>query len=113
MSADEFGRLICTINDEKIEAVVTAGDLDAAATAFAAAIAALEAEGLGECYWLEGVGEYRWVFRRVDDQVRIAALWSTGTMTGWEHVFWGESDYVEFLASVRQEITRVSTAASA
>jgi hypothetical protein len=45
---------------------------------------------LGECFWKEGGGEYRWVFRRDGESVRVAVLWSAGVMTGWEHVFWAE-----------------------
>ena len=113
MSADEFGRLICTVGDDNSEAVVTAAELEPAVAGLTAALLSLESGGTGECYWPEGVGEHRWVFRRVDDQVRVAALWSTGTMTGWEHVFWGEAGYVEFLATARQEITRILAAANA
>ena len=113
MSSDEFGRLICSIGDGKSNAVVTAADLEEAASGLSAGLAALEDGGAGECRWPEGVGEYRWVFRRVDDQVRLAVLWSTGTMTGWEHVFWGETAYPDFLTAMRREVARVTAPASA
>ena len=106
--SDGFGRMICTIAEDGSEAVVTARDLGDAAGALSKAIDSVAASGIGECYWPEGVGEYRWVFRLSGDQIRVAVLWSTGTMTGWEHVFWAECDYSSFTAQARAELRAVS-----
>ena len=53
-----------------------------------------------EVWWQETAGEYRWVFRRIDNAVRVAVMWSVGTVTGWEHVFWVECPLIELLESV-------------
>ena len=88
--ADEFGRLTCNLSDGKSHAVVTASDLRQAAAGLANAISNCTRNGLAECFWYEAGGDYRWVLRRCGDAVRLAVLWSSGTLTGWEHVFWTE-----------------------
>ena len=106
--SDDFGRMICAIASGESEAVVTSAEFSDAAAALSKAIDELESGGTSECYWPEGVGEYRWVFRRVEDRVRIVVLWSTGTMTGWEHVFWAETGYDPFVAQIRAGLNAVS-----
>ncbi len=110
IQTDEFGRMICAISG-KTEATVTCADFEEAAAGLQNALDQTAATGLGECYWPEGVGEYRWVFRRVDSNIRVAVLWSEGTMTGWEHVFWGEEPLDAFLQQATAELarTRVSS----
>ena len=105
--------MICSVSEGATEAVVTCASLDDASTSLQNALDQLAATGMGECYWPEGVGEYRWVFRRVNDKVRVAVLWSGGTITGWEHVFWGETDLERFVAEARGELARVAAAAEA
>jgi hypothetical protein len=90
--------------------VVTASDRPQAIAGLSAAIDTLERNGIAECYWHEGGGEYRWVFRRDLSRVRVAVLWSAGTLTGWEHVFWSECDLNLFLALVRRELHHVPVA---
>lgn len=34
--------------------------------------------------------EYRWLFRREGDTMRISILSALGTLTGWGHLFWAE-----------------------
>lgn len=52
--------------------------------------------GVGECFWPEAAGDYRWLFRHEGGAMRVAILWSMGTLTGWEHRFWAECDAQEF-----------------
>ena len=89
-ATDQFDRLTCSLELDNIHAVATASDRVAALDDLITAIASVEANGMGECFWLEAAGEYRWVFRREGENVRVAVLWSAGVMTGWEHVFWAE-----------------------
>jgi hypothetical protein len=106
-STDQFGRLTCDVAHGAESAVVTASDRPQAIAGLTAALDTLERNGIAECYWHEGGGEYRWVFRRENSIVRIAILWSTGTLTGWEHVFFGECDRDEFVTLVRRELDGV------
>ena len=106
-ATDQFGRLTCNVSNGPESAVVTASDRPQAIEGLACAIDALERNGISECYWHESAGEYRWAFRRVDERVRIAVLWSAGTVTGWTHVFWHECDFKPFVTLVRQELHSV------
>jgi hypothetical protein len=106
LCTDQFGRLSCDLVDDETAAVVTASDTEQAKAALVAALDRVRETGLSECFWHERLGEYRWVFRREDDLVRVAVLWSTGTLTGWEHVFWTECDLESFVSALRTELTR-------
>ena len=64
-STDQFGRLTCDVSNGPETAVVTASDRLRAIADLSAAIEALERNGIGECYWPEAAGEYRWIFRRI------------------------------------------------
>jgi hypothetical protein len=105
LATGEFGRLTCAISDEAAAATATASNMPVAAADLLNAVENAREKGFGECFWLEASGDYRWVFRRVGANVRIALLWSTGTLTGWEHVFWTECPLEPFLEQVRSQIT--------
>jgi hypothetical protein len=96
METDEFSRLTCKLSDVGSEAVVTASDTASAKADLIHAVSSVLELGLGECFWAEACGEYRWVFRRENGRVRIAVMWSSGTVTGWNHVFWSECDLNTF-----------------
>lgn len=106
-STDQFGRVTCDVSNGAESAVVTASDRPQAIAGLSAAIDTLERNGIAECYWHEGAGEYRWVFRRAGSRVRVAIMWSTGTVTGWEHVFWTECELEPFVALLRKELDNV------
>jgi hypothetical protein len=106
LCTDEFGRLTCALADEQTAAVVTASDPVEARTGLLAALDKVRESGMAECFWHESMGEYRWVFRRDGDRLRVAVLWSAGTVTGWEHVFWTECDPQAFDGAMRAEIFR-------
>lgn len=105
---DDFGRLLCHISDGETRATVTAHETAGPAADLLAAIADARRDGAGECYWREGAGEYRWAFRTEGPAIRIAVLWSSGTLTGWEHVFWKEREAAEFEREVRAGLDRIS-----
>jgi hypothetical protein len=104
---DEFGRLICELSDGETAAVVTASDAIYAGRELAAALETVQKNGFSECYWHEVGGDYRWVLRREGENVLIAVLWSTGTATGWEHVFFGHCLVSHFAGEVNRELDRV------
>ena len=100
-AVDELERLTCALDRDKIHAVATSSDLSDAVIGMKTAIDSLEANGHGECFWKEAGGEYRWVFRREGDNVRVAVLWTIGVMTGWEHIFWAERPMAEVVDQIR------------
>jgi hypothetical protein len=45
-------------------------------------------EGYGECFWPAATGgQYWWVFRRDAESIEVAAMWTRGGASLWEHVF--------------------------
>ena len=106
LASDGRGLLTCALSDGPLTATVTASNPVAASSDLVEALEGIAAAGYGECYWRHAAGEYRWMFRREGDKVRVAVLWSTGTLTGWEHVFWSECDLESFASRVREEIAR-------
>ena len=106
LATDVLGRLSCALSDGKEVATLSASNHRAASSVLVEAIHEAETTGYGECYWQQAEGEYRWMFRRDGAKVRVAVLWSTGTLTGWEHVFWSECDFEPFARHVRSEVAR-------
>ena len=104
--ADEFQRLICTVDDGAVPVTVTASD-PGAASHLVSAIDDAAREGSGECFWEEGGGEYRWMLRREGAKLRVVVLWCTGTLTGWETVLWRECDLENFQTQVQAEAARL------
>src|ERR1017187_10225416 len=99
----EFGLLQCTLTDGKVTATPSASTDDATEELLGALDAAAR-KGVGECFWPRAAGVYRWLIRREQNAARLVVLWSTGTMTGWESVFWGECDWIPFEQLVRDRI---------
>ena len=110
-SAGEFGRLVCSLTHGGREAAITAADLPGAVADFRAAFDDALRDGVGECYWREGGGEYRWVFRKDGGNIRVAVLWSNGTLTGWEQKVWLERPAEEVEGAIRQGLRGLAAAA--
>jgi hypothetical protein len=106
IETDDFGRMICSLIEGPKTALVTAAAFAKASSDLWDALDQVEPRGLGECYWAENTGEYRCVFRRTGENIRVAVMWSIGTMTGWEHVFWAECEAGGFLAQAREELLK-------
>ncbi len=100
-STDGFGRLVCDIHIPGQTTRVTAWDVRDARAHFLAALDDAREAGLGECFWHSESGDYRWMFRRSGARVTVVALWSTGAVTGWEHVAFVETDADRFDADAR------------
>ena len=105
LDIDDAGRFVMRLRQGDGSAVVTASNLDAA-DELLAAIEDARDSGLGECVWEEQGGDYRWMLRRRQDELIVVALWSAGTLTGWEHVFRGHCGLDWLAARVREELTR-------
>jgi len=104
LKGDSYGRVVGTIAHNGAHATVTGSDPGSALSELQAAVESAVTEGLGECFWHESMGEYRWLFRREGGAMRVAVLWSIGTLTGWEHRFWAECDAVAFRDTMRAAI---------
>lgn len=96
LEIDSFGRVVGRIEHNGAHATVTGSDPETAMADLRMAMESVIAEGQGECFWHEAMGEYRWLFRREGGAMRVAILWSIGTLTGWEHRFWAEGPVEQF-----------------
>ena len=105
LDIDDRGRFVVGLDQGGASAIVTASNLDAADDLLAAIEDARDT-GLGECLWEEQGVDYRWLFRRQADELIVVALWSAGTLTGWEHVFRGRCGLDWLKARVRDELMR-------
>lgn len=110
LEEDESGRLLCAVRHASGESVLSAADLIAAGTELIGALDDVASEGYAECYWREPRGEYRWMFRLTADRLLVTALWSSGTLTGWEHVFQDETSLEQFDRQVRTGIVALGQA---
>lgn len=102
----EAGHLVCNLVSGNERATATASNSQEAIAGLLAALDDLQREGCGECYWREACGDYLWLFRRVDSDVRLVLLWGAGTLTGWEHKFYAQCPLAGFDLMVRAEIAR-------
>lgn len=103
---DEQGRVIAELGCGASRATVTSSAAGEAIADLAAAFEDTVREGCGECYWAEGGGDYRWLFRRNGESVSVVVLWCVNPVTGWEHVFWAETGWGELLETVRGALAR-------
>ena len=105
LSSDSRGLLTCVLSDSGSEVTVSTSG-QSASTDLLEAVESAALTGFGECYWRQEVDEFRWLFRRENETVRVALLRGCGTLTGWEHVFWGQCDFDPFASRLRNEVRR-------
>ncbi len=75
LGRDDFGRLECRIGDAQEEHSVYAAEAEAALADLAAALGDLEiSERRRGAFGSFPAGQYRWVFRRQGEMVRLAAM---------------------------------------
>lgn len=106
LQLDELGRVIASLSRGPAKATVTSSTAAEAIADLAAAFDDTLRDGCGECYWPEGGGDYRWLFRRNGPIVSVVILWCANPVTGWEHVFWAETDWDSFQSTLRGAIAR-------
>ena len=104
LSCDSFGRVVGTVAHRGANAIVTSTNPSTSIADLQEAALSAVTHGQGECFWHEATGDYRWLFRRESNTIRIVILWSIGTLTGWEHRFWAECDAEEFRAAISAAI---------
>lgn len=112
LKSDPSGRVVATIANDGASATVSGSDGFSAVTDLGLAAESATSDGIGECFWHEALGDYRWLFRRDGGIMRIAIVRSSGTLTGWEHCFWSECRIEEFRATMRAAIDACSGIAS-
>lgn len=100
LEGDSFGRVVGRIEHNGAQATVTGSEPGTAIADLRLAVESAIVEGFGECFWQQAMGEYRWLFRREGGIMRVAVLWSIGTLTGWEHRFWAECAAEEFRSAM-------------
>jgi len=110
-TTDALGRLICDLSHLVSHATVTSSDAAAAAAGLRDALDSVALQGTGECFWPEAGGDYRWMFRKEDGTLTLVVLWSSGTLTGWEHVFWGQADLEPFTRLLLDRLSGVTSTA--
>lgn len=101
MSRDGGGRIRCTIDEAGNHAVVTGGDAVNASLELLAAVQDVEDSDYGDCLWQEAAGDFKWMLRRNGDVVTVAVMWSSGVVTGWQHVIRGDTNFADFAEQVR------------
>lgn len=104
----DSSRLICNVTDGRVGATATAAHASGAATEFLAALQDACDAGLGECFWHEQGGDYRWMFCRRGDQVDVALMWCDGVITGWRHVFRAECALEQLVIDTHRELERLA-----
>lgn len=101
MTKDEFGGLVCALADGKTEGTARASDPEQAVADLLGAVDTVDVGGTGECFWLRESGAYRWLIRRRDESAQLVVLWSAGTLTGWENVFWTNCEWGALASALR------------
>lgn len=97
-------RLVARLRDAQAETTVSGWSPDQAVNALLAALEAARCDGYGDCMWLEPDGQYWWMFHCVRGELEVVVLWSSGTVTGWQHVFRGADQIESFSQRVRDEL---------
>lgn len=106
MEKDDFGGLACTLVDGETRGIARASNIEQAAAGLLNALDDVEADGTGECFWPRESGVYRWLIRRQQEGVQLVVLWSAGTLTGWENVFWTTCEWAPAASAIRSEVMR-------
>jgi hypothetical protein len=104
----DAGYLQCEISHGESRASFVAWDCDQGLAGLVQALDDLTVNGIGECFWQQPAGCFRWLFRQEADRLRIAVISSTGVVTGWEHVFWAEGPCAEWCEQIRHAAAKVS-----
>lgn len=105
--ADE-GLLVCDLTHNGQHLTLRPVQAGRSLEAFAAALEDLMANGLAECFWEQPYGVYRWMFRQNGENLLVAVNWSTGVVTGWEHVFWAEGPCGSWSEKLRRALEKVT-----
>lgn len=98
-------RLVTRLRDAQAETTVSGWSPEQAASGLIEALDTARRDGYGDCMWLEPDGQYWWMFHCVRGELEVVVLWSSGTITGWQHVFRGADRIENFSHRVREEFS--------
>jgi len=99
-------RLVARLREGDVIAEVIGWQPAQAAANLLATLEAVEAEGYGECFWLEPTGHYWWMLKREDERLEVVVLWSRSSAIGWQHVF-RAADEIGYISNlIRTELER-------
>lgn len=85
------------LTDGEQTSVVTVAPSQAGVASLRRAFQSAVDDGYGECFWPAATGgQYWWVFKREAQTIDVAAMWTRGGASLWEHVF-RATDSVEWI----------------
>jgi hypothetical protein len=108
----DSSRLVCVLTDGPVTATATSSHASEAAAGLLGALQDARATGLGECFWHEQGGDYRWMFCRRDDRLDVALMWCAGVVTGWRHVFRAECGLDHLADEAQRELERLAASSA-
>jgi hypothetical protein len=108
--ADPGDRLLCHLEDADGAHLISSAAAGSAQAELIAALEDLESSPSAECYWQDDACDYRWVFKREGEHLKLAILRLTGVCPGYQHVAWTEEESTPLLASIRTALQSVSPA---
>lgn len=103
-------RLVARLREGTVETEITGWRPEQSSADLLAALDAAEAEGYGECFWPEPMGQYWWMFKREDRSVEVVVLFSRSSAVGWQHVFRAADEFGYVRDMFRAEFSRNSLA---
>lgn len=104
--AEAGGRLLCRLEDSDGSHLISSSQAGEAQAELMAALEDLETSSSSECYWRDDACDYRWLFKREGERLRLAILRLTGVCPGYQHVAWTEEDAAPLLAEIRTALQR-------
>lgn len=99
------GRLLCRVEDADGTHLIASSESAPAQAELIAAIEDLETGISSECYWRDDACDYRWLFRKEGERLKLAILRITGVCPGYQHVAWAEEDASELIFRLRSALT--------
>ncbi len=102
------GRLLCHLEDADGAHLIASCESASAQAELMAAIQELDSSVSSECYWRDDACDYRWLFRKDGDRLKLAILRLTGVCPGYQHVAWTEESASELIAGLRSALARLN-----
>jgi hypothetical protein len=106
--ADPAGRLLCRLEDADGPHLISSAGAAPAQAELIAALEDLESSASAECYWQDDACDYRWVFKREGEHLKLAILRLTGVCPGYQHVAWTEEPASALLSTLRTALSNVN-----
>ena len=105
--ADLGGRLLCRLEDADGAHLISSSAAAPAQAELMGALEDLESSNTSECYWQDDACDYRWVFKRDGERLKLAILRLTGVCPGYQHVAWTEEAAAPLLSTIRTALQQL------